>query len=262
MGWWSDIAFPNPGTPNQGGPMIEQHGLVLHIAEGYYEGTISWQMNPASGISSHFVISKSGEITQMVDTDITAWTQKGGNGYWLSAEFEGFVPDELTDEQLDAAARLFARGAQEYGYPLQVTDSPYGEGLGHHSMGAECGVDWGHSQCPGESIKAQKPQIVERAMGDDVSARDVWTYDIDPSGNTYSAGGAAWTVYSRTDYLANDFAPAVIDAIGEMGSQLGQATKDNQQLGDRVHRLGTLVVILAVVMVVAVSVLGGLVAFD
>jgi hypothetical protein len=32
----------------------------------------------------------------MVDTDRTAWTQRAGNGEWLSVECAGFTPNPLT----------------------------------------------------------------------------------------------------------------------------------------------------------------------
>jgi hypothetical protein len=35
-------------------------------------------------------------------------------------------------------------------------------GLGHHSMG--CDYNWGHCDCPGDAIIAQKPQILNRAI--------------------------------------------------------------------------------------------------
>jgi hypothetical protein len=44
---------------------------------------------------------------------------------------------------------------------------------------------------------------------DDVSAKDVWNYDVDPSSKSYTAGGVQWTVYNRTNYLANTWAPSV-----------------------------------------------------
>jgi len=220
VGWWTDIATPKYGCPNTGGPMIERRGVVEHIAQGYYEGTIAWQMNPSANVSSHFIVAKDGRITQMVDTDITAWTQAAGNGHWLSIENEGFVPDPLTEAQLDASARILARANQVYGVPLQVCDSPDGRGLGHHSMGAENGQNWGHSQCPGNNIKAQKPDIVARAKGEDVSAKDVWEYDIDPSGARYSAGGAQKVTLDRTGYLANGFAPAVTAQLADIADQL------------------------------------------
>jgi hypothetical protein len=165
MGWWTDIAIKHPGTPNHGGAMVEQRGLVVHIAEGSYQGTISWIMNPDSSVSSHFVVSKSGEITQMLDTDVVAWTQAEGNGHWLSVENEGYIPNPLTPAQVEANARIFRKGHEVYGYPLVVANSPSDRGLGHHSMGAENGVYWGHSECPGQNIKAQKPDIVAKASG-------------------------------------------------------------------------------------------------
>lgn len=56
--------------------------------------------------------------------------------------------------------------------------------------------------------------------GDDVSAKDVWTYDVDPSSNKYSASGSLWTVFNRTDYLANVFAPEVAATLKAMNDRL------------------------------------------
>lgn len=164
MARWTDLAEWRGPTENHGGPMIEVRGLVIHIAVGSFEGTISWCRNPASDVSAHFVVARDGRIAQVVDTDVTAWTQRAGNGHWLSVEFEGYPTSPLTAAQVTACARLFARVCQVYGVPVKATGSPTGRGLGHHSMGAEHGVDWGHDQCPGELIKAQKPAIVDRAQ--------------------------------------------------------------------------------------------------
>lgn len=265
MGWWTDIATPKYGCPNVGGRMTQQRGLVLHIAQGSYNGTISWQMNPSSQVSSHFVVGKSGQITQMVDTDYTAWTQSDGNGKWLSVENEGYVPDGLTEAQLDANAKLFARGAAEYGYPLQNTSSPDGYGLGHHSMGAECGQNWGHSECPGTTIKNQKPTIVDRAKGDDVPAQDVWGYDIDPSSNRYSAGGAVWTTYGRTDYLANNFAPEVLARLDALaGTKTVTATAELTVRDPQVRQLliGQIVVSGLILVLLIYAVVAGTALFN
>lgn len=164
VGRWTDIAQWVGPTVNQGGPMRRHDGVVLHIAEGSYDGTIAWQKNPAADVSSHFIVAKDGRIAQMVDTDTTAWTQRDGNGEWLSIENEGRLPTALTDAQVEANARILAKAHQVYGVPLQVTDTPTKRGLGHHSMGAENGFDWGHPSCPGAAIKAQKAAIVARAQ--------------------------------------------------------------------------------------------------
>lgn len=144
--------------------MQEQRGLVIHIAEGSFEGTISWQKNPSAQVSSHFVVDYDGTIAQVVEVDVTAWTQIEGNGHWLSVENAGFTPNALTAAQVEANAQLFARCHREFGVPLQIATSPSGRGLGHHSMGAENGVNWGHSDCPGPNIIAQKPAILARAI--------------------------------------------------------------------------------------------------
>jgi len=160
-------------VPNQGPPLMSHRGLVVHIAQGSYEGTIAWAHNPESQVSSHFVAARDGRVAQLVDTDIQAWTQKAGNDEWLSVECEGFQDTPLTDRQLDSIARLLVRAHGVYLVPLIVATDPNGFGLGHHSMG---GVAWGHLDCPGPLIIAQKPSIVLRAKafanGDDMQLTD------------------------------------------------------------------------------------------
>jgi hypothetical protein len=174
MGKWSDLAEWRGPTQNQSGAMVEQRGLVVHIASGFYEGTIAWEKNPAADVSSHFVSGRAGQLAQLIDTDRIAWTQRDGNGHWLSVECEGFALDDalhathpgwelLTPAQIEHCAQLLVRGHREYGYPLQLAGSPDGWGLGYHSMGAENGANWGHLHCPGEPIKGQLPAILARA---------------------------------------------------------------------------------------------------
>jgi hypothetical protein len=171
MARWHDIASWRGPSPNiSEGKQTEVRGLVVHIAEGWYEGTISWQKNPSADVSSHFIVSRAGKIAQMVDTADAAWTQRSGNGEWMSVECEGFTKgnkrnpggwESLSDAQIDAIARLLLRCHTSYSVPLQATSSATGRGLGHHSMGGE---SWGHLDCPGPPIIAQKNTIVSRAQ--------------------------------------------------------------------------------------------------
>jgi hypothetical protein len=183
MGRWTDLAEWRGPTVNEGDGdgrpnepedrAVECRGCILHIADGYYEGTIAWQKNPDADVSSQFVVAgprdsrfsvADGRAAQVVDTDIRAWTQRDGNGHWLSIECSGFSGDALSPAQIETCARILAKGHRVYGYPLQLATSPSGRGLGHHSMGAESGANWGHSECPGPRIKAQKPAILARAI--------------------------------------------------------------------------------------------------
>jgi hypothetical protein len=185
MARWTDLAEWVGPTINEGDGdgkpgepadrLTEVRGLVLHIASGFYQGTIAWQRNASADVSSHFIVARDGRCAQMVDTADRAWTQRSGNSRWLSVELEGFAVgdnlhkthpgwERLTDAQIEVCARLLHRIHQVYGVPLQLAGSPSGRGLGHHSMGHESGVNWGHQFCPGEPIKQQKPLILARAI--------------------------------------------------------------------------------------------------
>lgn len=188
MARWTDIAqWSGPAADNFGDgdwvggesadAMWGYRGLVLHIAEGSYAGTIAWENNPGSDISSHFVVAKDGRCTQMVDTHDRAWTQAAGNGEWLSVECEGRSGDALTEPQIMVLARIMARAHQVHGIPLQLADSAGGRGLGWHGMG---GALWGgHYQCPGPRIVAQRQEIIDRArsLGGSGGGNDMGTLD-------------------------------------------------------------------------------------
>jgi hypothetical protein len=149
-------------TPNQSGPMDEQRGMILHVMQGSLAGSVAWAKNPASQVSFHFGTSKAGECQQLIDTDVTAWTQGDGNGSWVSVENEDFSGNPLNAAQLENVAQLYARGVREYGWPYQLANSPSGFGLGWHGMG---GVAWGnHPDCPGQPIIDQRTAILSRAF--------------------------------------------------------------------------------------------------
>ena len=103
--------------------------IVLHLADGYYDGTISWECNPNSGISSHFVLGKLGQVAQLVDLSNGAYTQGlntnqfkdakipyirdnpsiSPNRYCVSVECEGFYSEaegNLPSVQFDTLVKL------------------------------------------------------------------------------------------------------------------------------------------------------------
>lgn len=210
MARWSDLATwrgpstnsgDGDGTPLEAADAVDAvRGLIVHIAEGFFEGTISWQKNPDANTSSHFIAGRAGGRAQMVDTHDRAWTQSAGNSRWLSVECEGFTlghplhrPDwhELTGLQIEFIAALFARIHVVFGVPLQLTSHPDQPGLGYHSMGAEQGFNWGHSDCPGEPIKAQLPAILARAQqivnGDEMLTAEERTWIENIGNNVWAA---------------------------------------------------------------------------
>lgn len=107
--------------------------IVCHITEGSYAGAVSWLCNKTSEASAHFVVSRKGEVTQLVDLRNIAWcngtsTTKSKNNYYgkstnsivqkkktnannfsISIELEGrsiTTAGRLTDEQYDALVQL------------------------------------------------------------------------------------------------------------------------------------------------------------
>jgi hypothetical protein len=160
-------------SPNVGGVMTMHRGIVLHIAQGSYAGTVAWQMNPdqkyADGTqvttSSTFVVGRGiGEWAQMADSDTVAWCQRSGSKEWLSIELAGYAPNPPTAWQIEACAQLLAWAHRTYSVPLQSTSDTSGYGLGHHSMDNDTTVQWGHDGCPGTGVIAAKGAIVARAL--------------------------------------------------------------------------------------------------
>jgi hypothetical protein len=278
MGRWTNLATWRGPTRNSGDgdsrlteaadQMREHRGLVIHIAEGYNEGTISHELNPLSHVSSHFVVGdgaknqgRDGVIEQIVDTDIAAWTQRAGNGRWLSVECAGFTPHALTAAQCESVAQLFARTHREYGVPLQIATSPSGRGLGHHSMGHHPGFpdDWGHGDCPGPAIIAQKPAILARAidivngkepddMADpidvwryrgyrapaDAAHPDAWAIFLDMAAQTKSQGLVLTAINAAlTAGSGNPDTAPVIKAIAGLHDQLAALAAENTALREK-----------------------------
>ncbi len=82
--------------------------IVIHTTEGTYASAINWFESTASQVSAHYLISKTGEITQMVLEKDKAWHVKAANSYTIGIEHEGMIedPNWVTEPMLDASAQL------------------------------------------------------------------------------------------------------------------------------------------------------------
>lgn len=84
------IKFEN--SPNKMGrngyrPVI----IVNHITEGSYISATNWLRSPFSGVSSHFVTSREGQVAQLVDLKDASWcngttNNPNDNRYWGKAK--------------------------------------------------------------------------------------------------------------------------------------------------------------------------------
>jgi hypothetical protein len=203
-------------TPNSTpGGMADHRGLVVHVAEGSYEGTISWCLNPAAAVSYHFIVGKGGQIAQLVDTADKAWAQASGNPYWVSVGCEGYASEgAVTEGQQRALDDVWRWMLDAHGPPNVLTDDPNGAGLGWHGMGGDA---WGgHHGCPGEARKAYRSSMVAHAGGAPAAGPDAPTtkeggaVDIcpTPSGNGYYIVDSVGAVFTYGDAVmqggAND----------------------------------------------------------
>lgn len=145
--------------------------ICWHIADGTYNGTISWEKDSSSQVSSHFVLGKNGEVAQIVPLDMAAWTQGGirnpthpyvkshlsvnPNQYCVSIECEGFWKEtkgKLTDAQFNSAVELTKHIVSEV-KKLYNVDIP----IDREHMIGHCEINTvTRSHCPGELFPFDK----------------------------------------------------------------------------------------------------------
>ena len=162
-------------TPNQSSRKgWKPDMIVCHITDGSYAGAVGWHCNEASGVSSHFVVSRQGEVTQIVPLNMMAWcngtTTNGdyrdckystlktvrdrktnANYYTVSIETEGYYSKTygaLTDVQLDTLVDLILHIRKEikemYGNDIPIDREHI---VGHFEINPKT-----RSCCPGHAF--------------------------------------------------------------------------------------------------------------
>ncbi|MFA7287043.1 MAG: peptidoglycan recognition family protein [Patescibacteria group bacterium] len=106
--------------------------IVIHIMSGYYNGTDAWFHNPASGASTHYGVSRKGQVRQWVGELDSAWhcgtlikptwklidPRVDPKFETIGIEHEGFQTDVWTPEMKAASAELIANIARRWKFPL------------------------------------------------------------------------------------------------------------------------------------------------
>lgn len=135
---------------------------IMHIMQGTLVGTDAWFHNPASQVSAHFGIGKTGTLYQWVDTQDVAWHAMAANSHSIGIEHEGNSGQILTFEQIVTHAHLLAWLNKHIpAISIQPCNSVTGTGLAWHGLG---GAAWGnHPACPGPPIVAQRGEILQLA---------------------------------------------------------------------------------------------------
>lgn len=95
--------------------------IVIHSTEGGFAGSVRWLQNRRSRGSAHYVVSRRGQIVQLVSTSDVAWHagNRRVNRRSIGIEHEGWSRRVgFTPAQYRASARLVAYLAHRFGIPL------------------------------------------------------------------------------------------------------------------------------------------------
>lgn len=119
------IQKPSPNHGNRKGTGID--AIILHdtISETA-ESAISWFQNKESAVSAHYVVDRSGQVYQCVDTGRAAWhagesnlwNQPDCNRYSVGVELVSTGKNGYTDEQILSLILLCVDLCFEFHIPL------------------------------------------------------------------------------------------------------------------------------------------------
>jgi hypothetical protein len=111
---------PNKTQTNRTRKTID--AIVIHDTEGRFIGSVRALQNARRDASAHFVVSRRGQIVQLVPVTDVAW--HSGNRRWnlhsIGIEHEGWAdrPGSYTRAEYRASAKLVAYLAHRWGVPL------------------------------------------------------------------------------------------------------------------------------------------------
>lgn len=104
--------------------------IVDHITAGLMPGTLSWLLNPKAQASAHYLVTREGEVYQLVKDEDTAWhagvvNKPSWSGYdgtnpnlcTLGIEHEGYN-GTLTEAQYQATLWLHQRIVKKWSLPV------------------------------------------------------------------------------------------------------------------------------------------------
>lgn len=119
---------PNFTVDRKGRKII---AIVNHITAGLMPGTLSWLRNPAAKASAHYLVTKVGEIYQLVKDTDTAWHAgivnkpnwslydgTNPNRYTIGIEHEAQAGEALTEAQYQVTLWLHRQLVQKWGIPV------------------------------------------------------------------------------------------------------------------------------------------------
>ena len=226
---WNPAASCNYSNSSRGIGDVDK--IIIHTAQGTYAGTISWFQNCAASVSTHYVVSTQGDVTQMVEEEDVGWHVSCWNGRSIGIEHEGYVSQPsvyYTTAMYSGSAALVADILSSWNLPVDrnsvmghVEIDPACNGNSHSDPGT--GWDWDlFMSLLGTTNPPDPTNLVGVIRHTDLSEP---AYSI--SGATVSAPGLGSTTTSATGlYEFNDITPDTYTICADAtGYQQGCTTK-------------------------------------
>lgn len=176
--------------------------ITIHTIQGTYAGAISWAQNCNANVSYHYVVSNTGQVTQMLCESDKGWHVGSENPYTIGIEHDGVVsnPDNYTNAMYLATAAL-CKDITQSGYgiePLRTAYFPWAATT-HYNV----------SSTPGSCIHTKGHQHFPNQTHTDPGQYWDWDYFYklmnpatpittltDPTGEFFDSGGEIGVYYS------------------------------------------------------------------
>jgi N-acetyl-anhydromuramyl-L-alanine amidase AmpD len=145
----SGVWLPNTTHYRMGildhGPRPVTRGVVIHVNDGTFDGTISWFSGGSGGVGAHMEVGAD-RVWQLVDLDHKCWHAVDANAFSIGIEHAGF--GRSLSEWMNAGHELAfsANRAAWIMHQYNLGKPRYGHNIWPHSWG---GVAWGNHECPG-----------------------------------------------------------------------------------------------------------------
>jgi N-acetyl-anhydromuramyl-L-alanine amidase AmpD len=126
----------------------ETRGVVVHVNDGTFDGTISWFSGGSEGVGAHIEVGE-GRVWQLADLNAKCWHAVDANEFAIGIEHAGF--GRSRDEWLDSLQELLysANRTAWILHQYNLGKPHYGHNIWPHSWG---GVNWGNHDCPGPNF--------------------------------------------------------------------------------------------------------------
>ena len=136
--------------PGSNDPRIKPRVAILHVAVSNSDSLYDYFAHRSGGIESHFYIRDDGTVEQYRDTDWEADANYRANPFAVSIETEGMGEGRWTKAQVESIKALLSWLHAEHGIPLEVCKTPFGSGVGYHTLfGAPSEWTPVSKSCPG-----------------------------------------------------------------------------------------------------------------